>query len=119
MNLDEFRREMESYRQQADKEATRSKDSVLVERRLLQLYSRFDTDERLMADQVFSEWVLSADEAIRFVALAVIRVLKIVTAIPSLRRLAEHLSREQSPGAPFELEKVARIIIALTPASPA
>jgi hypothetical protein len=49
MELDEFRCEMESYRRQADEEANRRKDSVLVERRLLQLYGRFDASERLMA----------------------------------------------------------------------
>src|SRR5580658_9242874 len=114
MKMDEFRREMEAYRRQADEEANRRKDAVLVERRLLQLYARFDANERHMADQVFSEWALSKDEATRFIALVMIRHFKIVTAVPSLRKLAERLSEEQSPGAPFELEKVERITTEIT-----
>jgi hypothetical protein len=119
MELDEFRREMESYRRQADEEANRRKDSVWVEKLLLQLYGRFDASERLMADKVFAEWVLSQDEATRFDALVMIRHFKIVTALPALRQLAERLSGERSPGAPFERDKVERLIAAITPASPA
>jgi hypothetical protein len=118
MNLDEFRREMETYRRGADEEATRCKESFLVEKQLLQLYGRFDEQERLMAHQVFAEWALSRDEATRFDALVMIRRFKIVTALPALRQLAERLRMERSPGAPFELDKVERLIIAITPASP-
>jgi hypothetical protein len=110
MKLAEFRREMESYRQQADSEAERLKDSFVVRNRMLQLYSRFDAHERLMANEVLTEWALSEDEAIRFDALGLIRDLKIITAAPWLRKLAERLGKEQSPGAPFELGKVERII---------
>jgi hypothetical protein len=116
MKLVEFRREMESYRQQADGEAQCQKDSSIVRKRLLQMYRRFDPDERLMASQVLSEWVLSEDEAVRFDALGLIRDLKIVAALPSLRKLAERLGSEQSPGAPFELEKVEHIIAEISPA---
>ena len=49
---------MESYRQQAESEAQRQKDSSIVRKRLLQMYRRFDPDERLMAGQVLSELVL-------------------------------------------------------------
>jgi hypothetical protein len=111
MKLVEFRHEMESYRQQADKEGERLKDSFVVRKRLLQLYSRLDAHERLMADQVFGEWALSEDEAVRFDALGLIKDLKIVRATPSLRKLAERLGKEQSRGAPFELEKVRRIMV--------
>ena len=117
MNLDEFRREMETYRRGADEEATRRKESFLVEKQLLQLYGRFDEHERLTAHQVFAEWALSQDEATRFDALVMIRRFKIVTALPALRQLAERLRTERSPGAPFELDKVERLIIAITPAS--
>ena len=96
-----------------------AEDSVWVERRLLQLYARFDANERLLANQVFSEWAFSRDEATRFIALVMIGRFKIVTAVPSLRKLAERLSGEQSPGAPFELEKVERMITEITLASPA
>ena len=108
---------MESYRRQADEEANRRKDSVWVEKQLLQLYGRFDEHERLMAHQVFAEWALSQDEATRFDALIMIGRFKIVTALPALRQLAERLRTERSPGAPFELDKVERLIVAITPAS--
>lgn len=119
MKFDEFRRKMESYRQRADEEAAHLKDSFVVRKRLLELYRRFNTHERFMANQVLSEWALSEDEAIRFDALGLIKDLKIATAVPSLLQLAERLRREQSPGAPFELEKVERIITEITPESPA
>jgi hypothetical protein len=112
--LDEFRREMEAYRRQADEEASYLKEPFVVRKRMLQLYSRFDTHERLMANQVVSEWVLSRDENLRFDAQGLIKDLKIIAAVPSLRKLAERLSGEQSPGAPFELEKVERIITEMT-----
>jgi uncharacterized protein with von Willebrand factor type A (vWA) domain len=86
-----------------------------VQKRLLQLYNRFDTHERLMANEVLSEWALSVDEATRFDALGLIKDLKIVAAVPSLRKLVERLGKELSPGAPFELEKVERIIAEITP----
>jgi hypothetical protein len=119
MKLDEFRGDMEAYRRQADEEASYLKEPFVVRKRMLQLYSRFDTHERVMANQVLSEWVLSKDENVRFDALGLVKDLKIVTAVPSLRKLAERLSGEQSPGAPFELEKVERIITEITLASPA
>jgi hypothetical protein len=117
MKLDEFRREMEAYWRRATEEARRAKDPFLIRKRLLELYRRFDEHERLMANQVIGECVLSEDEGVRFDAVGLIKDLKIVSAVPSLQLLAERLSREQSPGAPFELEKVERIIRAITLAS--
>jgi hypothetical protein len=114
MELDEFRQQMEVYRQQADSEAAQLKDPFTVRKRMLRLYDRLDMRERLMADQVLSEWALSDDEATRFDALGLIRDLKIGTAAPSLRQLAQRLRKEQSPGAPFQLKKVERIIAEIT-----
>lgn len=114
MKFAEFRRAMESNRSQADKDAMCLKDPSIVRERLLNMYGRFDADDRIMANQVLSEWVLSEDEALRFDAVGLIKDLKIGSATPSLRKLAERLGRERSPGAPFELEKVQRIIAALS-----
>jgi len=110
MKLDEFRHEMEFYWRQADKEARRLKDAFFVRNRMLLLYGRFDAHERCMAHKVLSEWVLSEDEAVRFDALGLIKHLKVTAAMPPLRELVERLRREDSPGAPFEQEKVERII---------
>lgn len=110
MNLDEFRRTMDSYRREADREATRQKNSFIVQRRLLQLYDRLDAHERLMANEVFGEWALSDDEATRFDALVLINERKIDSALPSLQQLSERLRGVRLPSALFELEKVERII---------
>ncbi len=63
-----------------------------------------------MADQVLCEWALSDDEVIRFDALGLISDLKMHAAVPALRRLGDRLRKVRSPSAPFELQKVQRII---------
>ena len=110
MRLDEFRLEMESYRQAVDSEAKSFKDPYIALNGLRTLYKKFDEDERLMADQVLGEWVLSEDEGLRFDALVLIDDFNIVTAIPILQRLTNRLSLGITPSAPYELKKVNRII---------
>ena len=110
MKLDEFRHQMESYRRAADEEAMSLKDSYLALDQLHNLYQKFDTKERTLADRVLSEWVLSEDEKLRFDALALINDFKIVCATPALRKLADRLASSRTPGAPYELNKVRRII---------
>jgi len=113
MTLDEFRHEMEGYRQAVDKEAQEFKEPYLAVDRLYALYRRFDADERILADQVLTEWVLSERPSVRFDALALIEDFRIIKAIPALETLAKRLPSSRSPGAPFELEKVNRIIAEL------
>ncbi|MCX7146238.1 MAG: hypothetical protein NT042_08565 [Sulfuritalea sp.] len=110
MNLDEFRHQMESYRRGADEEANALKDSYLALDRLQSLYRRFDAEERVMADQVLADWALSEDENVRFDALALIDDFKIKTAAPALQNLLTRLASLGTPGAPFELQKVNRIL---------
>jgi hypothetical protein len=110
MRLDEFRLEMESYRQAVEVEAKSFKDSYIAIDRLRALYKKFDADESLMADQVLGEWVLSEQEKIRFEAMVLIDDFKIITATPALLKLADRLALMTTPGAPYELEKVNRII---------
>jgi cysteinyl-tRNA synthetase len=114
MTLEEFRREMELYRQGVDAEATALKDSYLALERLHALYRRFEPEERAMAGQVFAEWALSDDEAKRFDALALIDDFRILAATPALRQLADRLEVSTEPGAPYEWQKVNRIIGELT-----
>jgi cysteinyl-tRNA synthetase len=113
MKLDEFRLEMESYRQDANSEAMALKDSYLVLERLHALYEKFDAEEQMLANQVIEEWVLSEEERMRFDALALIDDFKIVSAATALRKLANRLPSSNAPGAPFELRKVNRIIESL------
>jgi hypothetical protein len=73
------------------------------------LYRKFDAEERRMADQVLTEWVLSEDENVRFDALALIDDFKIARAVPALKALAGRLASSRAPGAPHELQKLDRI----------
>ena len=113
MTLDKFRIEMASYRLSADGEAELLKNPYVTLERLHSLYRKCDDAERLMADQVLSEWALSEDEGIRFDALALIDDLKIQTAVPALHKLATRLALSATPSAPYELKKIHRIIAGL------
>src|SRR5262245_8950257 len=110
MTLDEFRKEMEAYRDSVEQEATSLKDSYLALDRLHGLYRKFDVQERAMANQVLIEWALSEDENLRFDALALIDDFRIAKAMPALRALAGRLASSRAPGAPYELQKVDRIL---------
>jgi hypothetical protein len=110
MNLYEFRQEMESYRRSVDEEARALKHSYLALEKLHALYRRFDAVERRMADQVLAEWALSDDEGLRFDALALIDDFKVTTAAAALQLLAGRLALSTAPGAPYELERVDRIL---------
>ena len=110
MNPDEFRQRMVSYRTLVDIEAKTLKDSCLALDKLRTLYINFDKNERVAADGVITEWALSEDEGLRFDALALIDDLGIVKAIPVLRKLINHLKSSNAPSAPYDLEKVSRII---------
>jgi hypothetical protein len=110
MKLDEFRKEMTEFRRAANEEAMLLKESYIAIKRLQALYQRFDAEERTMADQVIAEWVLSDDENIRFDAELLINHFQIKTAIPALRELAARLPSTCTPGAPYELQKVDRLI---------
>jgi len=63
-----------------------------------------------MADLVLTEWVQSEDENVRFDALALIDGFRIAKAMPALRALAGRLASSDAPGAPYELQKVDRIL---------
>lgn len=110
MTYEEFRDEMESYRRDADADASARKDSQLVLDHLRSLYLKFDASEQAMANRVLAEWTLSADEGMRFDALALIDEFKIKQATPALNELAQRLGKSKAPGAPYELEKVKRIV---------
>jgi len=110
VNLDEFRIEMAEYRLAVDAEAMSLKDPYVALDRLHSLYRRFDDQERELADQVLAEWALSQDEKTRFDALALIDDFEIITAVPALHKLAARLESDHAPGAPFELQKVNRLL---------
>ncbi len=106
MNIDEFRKEMWAYRQSADRDANALKESNLAWEWLRNLYRKFDSDERKLADQVLIEWVLSDDENVRYDALVVIDEFKIADALFAVQELATRLRLSNAPSAPYELKKV-------------
>ena len=116
MRQDEFRREMDRYRQAVHDEADQFKYPHLALERLCALYRSFDSEERSLADQIIADWVLSDDSNVRFDALVLIREFHIGTATSALEKLANRLPSVRTPGAPYELEKVKSIIRTLTAA---
>jgi hypothetical protein len=114
MTLDEFRCEMEAYRQAVHEEANEFKYPYLVLKRLSALYRKFDVEERAMADQVLVEWVLSEDSSMRFDARALIDDFRVIQAVPALQILAKRLESSRAVSAPAELEVTNRIIGDLT-----
>ena len=114
LTIDEFRLEMGAYRQSADEENRSLTSPHIVHESLCSLFGAFDSTERQMAEQVIAEWAVPEDEAIRFDALALISDLRINAAIPALQKLATRLASQVAPSAPFELEKVRRIVAQLT-----
>ncbi len=117
MTPDEFRKEMEAYRADVESEADAARDSFLAYQRLQTLYRRFDLEERRLASDVISDWVVSEDEAKRWDAVALIDDFAIASALPALRSLADRLESSDEPGAPYEWAKVNRVIgtLALAP----
>lgn len=105
MNLDEFRTEMERYREHADREAQSRRDPYIALDRLHLLYLRFDDAARAMANQVLGEWVLSDDASKRYNAIALIRDFKVNSAAPALQQLADRLADSDELGASDERNK--------------
>jgi hypothetical protein len=109
----EFRERMNEFWRSATKDASERKDPHLGILELNALYESFDAEERNLADQVIAGWALSDDEGKRFDALSLISDYAITTAAPLLAKLADRLRTTQTPGAPFELEKVEKILLSL------
>jgi hypothetical protein len=117
MKINEFRAELERFRARVDREANAMKDSYFALGQLDALYRSLGDDERVMADDVIAEWVMSPDECVRFDALALIREFRIVRAKQGLERLQARLAGSAAPGATFEFEKVTSILDQLNRAS--
>jgi len=105
-----LRRKMERYRHRVDREANALKESYLALERLHDFYGSLNSKDRLLADQILGEWVLSDDENVRFDAMSLVDDFSIVTALPALKELVHRLSASVAPSAPYELNKVSRVI---------
>ena len=86
------------------------KDSPGAIPALYAAYRTIEARDRTMVDAVIAEAVESDDATERFDALALVDEFRITVAVPYLARLAERLKTVDSPGAPFEREKVNRIL---------
>jgi hypothetical protein len=110
INVDAMRSALAEFRSAADERAAELKDSQSALEELIRLYQRLDDSERALANAVIAEWVASDDEKLRFDALAVIDRYVIGSAAKPLERLAERLGVMKTPGAPYELKKVERLL---------
>lgn len=78
-------------------------------------YERLTGEERPAIDRLIAEKVLSREEWERFDALFLVDKFRIRSASSSLYALAERLATDNGPSAPFELDKVERIIGQIAP----
>ena len=108
--LDEMRDRLEVARRAAEAEGRVSKEAMLPLERLRDAYSRFTLQEQALGSRVLVEWLDSDDENRRFDALALIDEFTVAAAVPALGRLADRLRTSHAPGAPFEREKIGRIL---------
>ena len=112
MTYVEFAREMNSFRLNEIKEATLAKEMNLVWINLHKMYSRFDGNERTMADRVIGEWLQSEDPTVRGDAQYLISKCHIKAADKGLLELACRLVEIVNPTiiVRHELEHVQRIL---------
>ena len=101
---------------EVDRRHQEMKDSQGAIVELFERYAQLDATGRRAANEALFEALGESDETKRYDALAIINEFKIGDAIPHLRELAARLQIEDSPGAPFELAKVRRIMDKLRPA---
>jgi hypothetical protein len=110
MTPEEFRERFEAFWERANAEAVASKSSQQAYEELRSLYARLDVDERLVADDILADWVLSNDDSRLWDALALIRDFNVKSALPALRKLEARLETSNAPGAPYDWAKVNRLI---------
>lgn len=82
------------------------------------LYRRLGTDDQAVVDGLITADLNSDDSGMRYDAMWLIREFKIRSAIPVLQTLATRLASSSEVGAPFEIEKIERLIGALTDSDP-
>jgi hypothetical protein len=104
------RRDWEAFWRKADQVYEDAKDSQGALLALSDRYRELSPGDRKAVDELLAEKLVSGDENVRFDVLALVREFNIRSTEPQLRSLAARLKTEMTPGAPFELAKVNRIL---------
>ena len=117
MTLDRVRQQLESLRSSAGHEGHLQRDAELPLERLRAAYAATPADDRPSADAVIVDWLASDDENRRFDAIELTDEFRIASAAAGLRRLRTRLLSSNAPGAPFEVEKIDRVLRGLTAGS--
>ena len=110
MTMEEWHQQMDEWWSETDSRAKAAKDSQSATLSLIARILGLSDEERKMSEIVIADWTLSTDECKRFDALAAIDELGIRSALPQLHLLESRILKRKDPGAPFELEKVRRIL---------
>ncbi len=77
---------------------------------LSRTFASLTTDQRVELEPLLREWLRSDDESDRFDAIAIVRDNDVTSMIPDLRELQDRLEDSTEVGAPYEWEKVNRVL---------
>ncbi len=113
MGMAGMREQMAAFRKVANEEALSLKNSQLALERLQAVFRRFTSAERVLADKILAEWILSDDETVRFDAMVLADRFRIRDVTPALSELAHRLRHSKVPSAVYELKLVDRVAAAL------
>ena len=117
MTLERVRCQLKTLRSSSESEGRVLKDAQLTLDRLRTAYEAMSDEDRPSAEAVIVEWLASDDENRRFDAIALTDEFRIASAAAGLRRLRTRLLTSNAPGAPFEIEKIDRVLGGLTSGS--
>ena len=116
--LEALRRQIAHHCQLVYDETEPKRDGDRLLERLGTPYERFDEGECRMAEQIFSEWLLSDDHETRVTARRIIQYCKIATLLPQLRTLLRRLAETDIPDERWERDSVERLITELSGLQP-
>lgn len=97
-------------REMDDRIAIGHKDPNEAIPRAIARYRCLSDRDRSVIDEVLTQQIESPEEDTRFVALALVDACRISSATEALHRLRTWLTEQSSPGAPYEVAKVERIL---------
>lgn len=93
-------------------QAAKNSHSAMIE--LIAQYRKLSSAEQEVLNNIFCEWIDSADDFKRFDALAMVEEFRITSCIHGLIRRRAQLQSSTTPDAPYELAKIDRMLQRLT-----